>query len=85
VETISYNMPAYKLHGQSLIHFAAWKKHIGFYPMPPEGADVYQDLLPYLDSKATIRFPLNRPIPYDLIAKLTSYRMAGLELKKKRP
>jgi uncharacterized protein YdhG (YjbR/CyaY superfamily) len=74
-ETISYQMPAFKLHG-NLVYFAAFKNHIGFYPMP-KGIDVFKDeLAAYASGKGSVQFPLNQPIPYDIITKIVKFRAA---------
>jgi uncharacterized protein YdhG (YjbR/CyaY superfamily) len=73
-EAISYQMPTFKLNG-NLVHFAAFKKHIGFYPTP-SGIDAFRDeLAPYGVSKGTIRFDLDKPIPLDLVQKIVIYRV----------
>jgi uncharacterized protein YdhG (YjbR/CyaY superfamily) len=74
-ETISYQMPTFKLKG-NLVYFAAFKKHIGFYPT---GAGIEQfksELTLYEGSKGTARFPLDKPIPLDLIDKIVRFRVA---------
>ena len=83
-ETISYQIPTFKLHG-NLVHFAAFKKHIGFYPTS-SGIRVFQDELPdYEISKGTIRFPINKPLPLDLIDKIVRFRVKeNLEKKNKK-
>lgn len=79
-ETISYNMPTFVLNGSYLIHFAAYKKHIGMYPAPRDVA-FEQDFAPYKTSgKGTIQFPLNKPMPLDLIRKIVLFR--ALEMRK---
>jgi uncharacterized protein YdhG (YjbR/CyaY superfamily) len=85
VEAISYQMPTFKLNG-NLVHFAAFKDHIGFYPVP-SGIEAFRDeLLPYIAGKGTIRFPLDRPIPYDLVAKVVEFRAReNLAKKKSKP
>lgn len=81
VETISYQMPTFKLKGKNLVHFAAWKNHIGFYPTP-SGTDKFQkELSKYKYAKGSIQFPLDQPIPYSLITKIVEFRVK--ELKKK--
>jgi uncharacterized protein YdhG (YjbR/CyaY superfamily) len=73
-EVISYQMPTYRLGG-NLVHFAAFKNHIGFYPTP-RGVEAFQDeLAPYQHAKGSIRFPLNQPIPYALIRKIVAFRV----------
>jgi uncharacterized protein YdhG (YjbR/CyaY superfamily) len=65
VETISYQMPTFKLNGRNLVYFAAWKNHIGFYPMPSGTETFKNELSPYKGAKGSVRFPLEKPIPYD--------------------
>jgi uncharacterized protein YdhG (YjbR/CyaY superfamily) len=69
-ERISYAMPTITVDGQSLVHFAAWKRHIGLYPLPQVDEALARELAPYDTGKGTARFPLDRPVPYDLIARL---------------
>jgi len=71
-EAISYAMPTLTLDGRDLVCFAAWKRHIGLYPLPAVDDAVAQELAPYRTAKSTVRFPLNKPIPYDLIARLVA-------------
>lgn len=84
-ETISYGMPAYKQHG-ILVYFAAQSKHIGFYP-GAKAIEVFADeLTPYDTSKGTIRFRIDAPLPLDLVARITQFRVkddqALFELKQ---
>lgn len=72
-EGIAYRMPAYTLHGP-LVYFAAFKNHIGFYPTPAGTEQFAEELAAYPTSKGAIQFPLNRPVPYDLIRRITVYR-----------
>jgi uncharacterized protein YdhG (YjbR/CyaY superfamily) len=73
-ETISYQMPTFKLNGKYLVYFAAWKNHIGFYATP-SGNDAFQkELSKYKVAKGSIQFPLSEPIPYDLIKKIAEFR-----------
>lgn len=74
VEKISYQMPTFALHG-NLVHFAAHKNHIGFYPAP-SGIDAFKDeLSQYKGAKGSVQFPLNKPIPYDLIERIVKFRV----------
>jgi len=68
-ETISYGMPTVTVDDRYLVAFAAWKKHIGLYPAPAGDAQFEAEMAPYRAAKATARFPLNRPIPFDLIGR----------------
>jgi len=69
-ETISYGLPTLTLNGRDLVSFAAWKHHIGLYPLPAVDDAFAQELAPYRAAKSTVRFPLSKPMPYDLIARL---------------
>lgn len=69
-ERISYQMPTATTAGHDLVYFAAWKRHIGMYPVPEGDAKLDIDLAPYRAVASTVRFPYNRPIPYDLIARM---------------
>lgn len=72
-EAISYQMPTFKLHG-NLVHFAAYKKHIGFYPAP-SGIEAFKgELTPYASSKGAVQFPLDQPMPNDLIRRIVTFR-----------
>jgi len=74
-ETISYNMPAYKMHGTALLFFAGWKKHYSLYPAGPDlVATLKTDLAPYQVAKGTIRFPLSEPVPVKLIGRIAKFR-----------
>ena len=81
-ETINYQIPTFKLNG-NLVHFAAYKNHIGFYPTP-SGIEVFkEELSPYEVSKGSVKFPLNKPIPFDLIKEIVEFRVKeNLEKKK---
>lgn len=73
-ETIKYRMPTYVLEG-NLIHFAAFTRHIGLYPTPSGIAEFRRELKPYATSKGAIQFPLDQPVPYGLIARITKFRV----------
>ena len=75
-ETISYNMPTFKLNGNYLIHFAGWKRHISLYPFPSGAEDFLKEATGYKTSgKGTIQFPVNKPLPVNLITKIVKYRI----------
>ena len=74
-EKISYGIPTFVL-GQNLVHFAAYKNHIGFYPASSGIAHFEEELKEYETSKGTVRFPLDKPIPYDLVRRITEFRVA---------
>lgn len=73
-EKISYQMPTFYLKG-NLVHFAAFKQHIGFYPTPTGTERFQKELAAYKVSKGTIRFPLDKPIPFDLITEIVKFRV----------
>ncbi len=73
-EKISYQMPTFTLNG-NLVHFAAFKNHIGFYPIPSGIEAFKQELSAYPQGKGSVQFPLDRPIPYDLIARIVAFRV----------
>lgn len=74
-EKISYAMPTFFLDG-NLVHFAAYKNHIGFYPAP-SGIETFKpELSGYKSSKGAVQFPLNKPLPFDLISKIVKFRVA---------
>lgn len=73
-ETISYQMPTFTLKG-NLVHFAAFKTHIGFYPTPT-GIEAFKDELSmYVGGKGSVQFPLDKPMPYDLIRRIVEFRV----------
>jgi uncharacterized protein YdhG (YjbR/CyaY superfamily) len=73
-EAISYQMPAFKLNG-NLVWFAAFKNHIGFYPTS-SGIEAFKErLAAYETSKGTVKFPINEPIPFDLIKEIVKFRV----------
>lgn len=78
---ISYQMPTFK-QGRNLVHFAAYARHIGFYPSPGGITPFADELTPYKCSKGAIQFPLDREIPLDLIRRITEFRVQQ-ELERK--
>jgi uncharacterized protein YdhG (YjbR/CyaY superfamily) len=73
-ETINYQMPTFTLKG-NLVHFAAYKKHIGFYPTPTGIEKFKKELSVYEGAKGSVQFPLDKPIPYELIGKIVKFRV----------
>jgi uncharacterized protein YdhG (YjbR/CyaY superfamily) len=83
-EVISYQMPTFRLEG-NLVHFAAFKNHIGLYPTPSGTEKFREELSPYQTGKGSIRFPLDKPIPYGLIGRIVKFRVKeNLERSKAR-
>jgi len=66
-EMIAYGMPGYKTNKKPLVYFAAYKKHIGFYATPSGHSEFDGELSKYKQGKGSVQFPLDQPIPYDLI------------------
>jgi uncharacterized protein YdhG (YjbR/CyaY superfamily) len=79
-EAIKYQMPTFTLKG-NLVHFAAFKNHIGFYPVPTGIEKFKKELSVYKTSKGAVQFPLDKPLPLDLIRKIVKFRVAE-NLKK---
>ncbi|MGH8004386.1 MAG: iron chaperone [Limisphaerales bacterium] len=73
-EAISYGIPTFKLNG-NLVHFAAFKNHIGFYPTPSAIAAFKKELSPYKTSKGAIQFPIDEPMPLALISWMVKFRV----------
>jgi len=73
-EAISYMIPTFKLNG-NLVHFAAYKRHIGFYPAPRGNEAFKKELSAYGGGKGTVQFRLDKPIPYALIRKIVKFRV----------
>lgn len=88
-EAIKYRLPTFVLNG-NLVHFGAFKKHIGFYPTPSGTERFKQELSVYQGAKGSVQFPLDKPIPYDLITQIVEFRVketlekAASRGKKKR-
>jgi uncharacterized protein YdhG (YjbR/CyaY superfamily) len=74
VEKISYEMPGFALNG-NLVWFAAWKKHISFYPRTAAMEAAIEELAAYKGTKGSVHFPLNQPMPYELIARMVKLRV----------
>ncbi len=82
-ETINYGMPTFKFHG-NLVHFAAYKNHIGFYPAP-SGLTAFKDeISKYKNSKGAVQFPLDEKIPLELISNIVKFRMDENREKAKK-
>lgn len=84
VERIAYQMPTFALKG-NLVHFAAFKNHIGLYPTPG-GIEVFkEELAVYKSSKGAVQFPIDKPLPMDLIRRIVEYRVAeNLRIAKEK-
>jgi len=83
-ETINYQMPTFTLNG-NLVHFAAFKTHIGFYPTPTGIEAFKEELAPYKGAKGSVQFPIDQPMPLSLIRRIVKYRVKeNLEQKPKK-
>jgi uncharacterized protein YdhG (YjbR/CyaY superfamily) len=74
-ESISYGMPGYKVNGKPLIYFAAYKKHIGIYATPTAHIAFSTELAQYKQGKGSVQFPLDKPIPYELIKQMVEFKL----------
>ena len=89
-EIMNYGIPTFTLEG-NLVHFAGFKNHIGFYPAPSGIEKFKKELSKYDGAKGSVQFPLDKPIPYDLISKITTFRIkenllrAEAKRKKRKP
>ncbi len=79
IESFSYGMPAYKLSGKPLCYFGAFTHHIGMYATPKAQQELSTELASYQQGKGSIRFPLDAPMPYELIARIVQVRVQQLE------
>jgi uncharacterized protein YdhG (YjbR/CyaY superfamily) len=77
-ETISYAIPTFDINGKHLVHFAGYQKHIGVYPTPRGIEALEKELEPYRHGKGTLQFPLDRPLPTDLIRRVVEARVADV-------
>jgi uncharacterized protein YdhG (YjbR/CyaY superfamily) len=75
-ETISYQMPTFTLDGKPLVHVAAWKKHIGLYPLPPLDGDLADEVAPYRAATDTMQLKYSQPIPYDLVERVLAVMLS---------
>lgn len=82
-ETISYAIPTFDLNGHHLVHFAGFSKHIGFYPVPSAMAAFEEELKPYKSGKGSAQFPLDQPLPKDLIRRIVEFRVAESKSREK--
>jgi len=82
-ETISYQIPTFKLNGTYLIYFAGFKNHISLYPAPRGAEEFKKELAAYEGGKGTVRFPLDKRIPFDLIKRIVKYKVQESQEKAK--
>ena len=71
-DAISYGMPALTVAGHRVVHYAVWKEHASLYPVPAGDDDLQRDLAPYVAGKGTLHFPLDQPLPHELVARVAA-------------
>lgn len=82
-EAIRYGMPAFRMHDKNLVYFMHFKKHIGFFPGRGDIASSVKEAKPYQTGKGTLRFELDRPLPYALVTKIVKTRVKEVTASKK--
>lgn len=75
-EGMAYGMPGYKTQGKPLVYFAGYKNHVGLYALPTGHAAFAAELAGYKQGKGSVQFPLNKPMPFDLIERIIRFRYA---------
>ncbi|MGX9899670.1 iron chaperone [Arthrobacter sp. SA17] len=81
-EMISYGIPTITVEGHYVVYFAGWKHHLSVYPVPRGEEDLRAEMDPYLTGKGTLKFPLGKPIPYDMIANVAAQLAAERQRRK---
>lgn len=84
-EAMAYGMPGYKLNNKPLVYFAAYKSHIGFYATPSGHTEFEEELSKYKQGKGSVQFPLDQPIPYELMERIVKFRVAESNAQSKKP
>src|SRR5688500_11117882 len=74
-QTISYGIPTFKIDGKYVIYFAGWKKHVSVYPIPTGDRAFQKEIAPYVAGRGTLKFSLDKPIPYELISKVAKHSL----------
>jgi uncharacterized protein YdhG (YjbR/CyaY superfamily) len=83
-EAIRYGIPTFRLYGTNLVHFAAFRDHLSFFPTSSGVEQFRKELSAYELSKGTIRIPLDKPVPYDLVERITRFRVAEIRSRKSK-
>lgn len=83
-EMIAYGMPGYKTNKKPLVYFAGYKNHIGFYATPSGHEEFKEELSKYKQGKGSVQFPLDQPIPFDLIKRIVRFRLKENSNKPKK-
>ncbi|MEV5837305.1 DUF1801 domain-containing protein [Nocardia sp. NPDC052112] len=71
-EAIAYDIPTFRLNGRNIVHFAGWKQHVSVYPIPDGDAAFERAVEPYRAGRGTLKFPLGKPVPYELITQVAT-------------
>lgn len=79
-EAMRYGLPTFRLHGKNLVHFGAFKTHIGFYPTPAGVTAFKKDWKPYKTSKGAVQFPLEKKLPLVLVGRVTKFRQRTMKI-----
>ncbi len=82
-EKISYQIPTFTLNG-NLVHFAAWKNHLGFYPTSSGIRKFHRELSSYETARGSVKFPLDEPMPLELISRIVKFRVHEAQAKRKK-
>jgi uncharacterized protein YdhG (YjbR/CyaY superfamily) len=82
IEVIKYAIPTFVVNGINLVHFAGYQHHIGFYPIPSSIAAFEKELSVYKKGKGSVQFPIDEPLPFELIRKMTQFRLQEIALKQ---
>jgi uncharacterized protein YdhG (YjbR/CyaY superfamily) len=83
IEAISYGLATFKLNGKNLVHFGGWQHHIGFYPTPSGTEAFKKELSAYQHARGSVQFPLDQPVPYDLIREIVKFRLKEFQSSRK--
>ncbi len=83
VERISYGMPTFDLNGKHLVHFAGHTNHVGLYPLPGVIEAFKEELGPYTFAKGSVQFPLDQPLPADLISRMVEFRVREMSVNNR--
>lgn len=84
-ETISYGVPAFKQNGKYIVYFAGWKHHVSVYPIPAGTKTFQKSIAPFVAGRGTVKFPLDKSIPYSLIEKIAAYNLKRVSRGEKVP
>ena len=80
IESISYGMPSYKMNGKPLVYFGGFDKHIGLYPTMSVIEIFKEELAEYVSGKGSVQFPIDKPLPLELIDRIIRYRLSEIDI-----